>query len=357
MDINRTLKTLVEELTEQILSNLADDINQQVKQNVASKLAQISIHDEVRNHVERYLSDKITGITFPESSIPGTAIDKQTLKLTGANIRGGIIEQFGSTGIDDRATDCRVTVLDEHTVVENNLLTQSLTVKTSAVVEGDLIVKGEIPTDSPAFKKLVEYSQQQVKQNLNTELFSSYSDIIFAKIKEEGIDVDKLRIKGVNIVEGRVLAPGIMESNLQKVGQLRELQVTGETLLDGTVYVSNKRVGVNTIEPGSALSVWDEEVEVGLGKRQKDVAVIGTPRNQTLIVSSNNKDNLSVNTDGTVTINSLNIGSMNFSSAEIAPSYEAPKGTVVFNANPNLGGPLGWVSLGNARWANFGIID
>jgi len=29
----------------------------------------------------------------------------------------------------------------------------------------------------------------------------------------------------------------------------------------------------------------------------------------------------------------------------------------VFNSNPSLGGPLGWVSLGDARWANFGIID
>jgi len=29
----------------------------------------------------------------------------------------------------------------------------------------------------------------------------------------------------------------------------------------------------------------------------------------------------------------------------------------VFNANPTLGGPLGWVSLGDARWANFGLVD
>ena len=163
MDINKTLKTLVENLTEEILLNLANDINQMVKQNVSAKLAQISIHDEVKSRVKEYLSDKIGDISFPESSIPGTAIDRQTLKLTGANIKGGIIEQFGSTGIDDRATDCRVTILDEHTVVENNLLTQSLTVKTSAIVEGDLIVKGEIPTDSPAFKKLVEYTDKMKK--------------------------------------------------------------------------------------------------------------------------------------------------------------------------------------------------
>ena len=44
-------------------------------------------------------------------------------------------------------------------------------------------------------------------------------------------------------------------------------------------------------------------------------------------------------------------------SSETPPTDDQPMGTIVFNSNPSLGGPLGWVSLGGARWANFGIID
>jgi hypothetical protein len=39
------------------------------------------------------------------------------------------------------------------------------------------------------------------------------------------------------------------------------------------------------------------------------------------------------------------------------PNFVSDRGHIVFNANPNVGGPLGWVCLGAANWANFGIID
>jgi hypothetical protein len=123
------------------------------------------------------------------------------------------------------------------------------------------------------------------------------------------------------------------------------------------VYITDKRLGINTLEPGAVLSVWDEEVEIQISKRKKDTAQIGSIRNHAVVLSSNNKENLVLNTDGSVTAQSITIGNMNFTSAASAPNYEAVKGTVVFNENPSIGGPLGWVSLGGARWANFGIID
>ena len=66
---------------------------------------------------------------------------------------------------------------------------------------------------------------------------------------------------------------------------------------------------------------------------------------------------ITLNTDGTTTIPKLQLNNMMFTTASAPPSYDARRGTVVFNESPNLGGPLGWVSLGDARWANFGIID
>ena len=61
--------------------------------------------------------------------------------------------------------------------------------------------------------------------------------------------------------------------------------------------------------------------------------------------------------DGAVTVKQIRIGNVLFSSSPNPPQYTAQRGTIVFNEQPNLGGPIGWVSLGDARWANFGIID
>ena len=149
----------------------------------------------------------------------------------------------------------------------------------------------------------------------------------------------------------------ILNSRLQTVGQLKDLQTQGETLLSETLYTSNRRVGVNTMDPTTALSIWDEEIEIGIGKQSSNTAQLGTPREQSLVLSSNKQKNITLTADGTAVIPKLQIGNMAFSSAATPPSYNAPKGTVVFNENPSLGGPLGWVSLGDARWANFGIID
>ena len=75
------------------------------------------------------------------------------------------------------------------------------------------------------------------------------------------------------------------------------------------------------------------------------------------MIGTNNKNNLTLTPDGGVAVNQLTLGFITMSSASAPPTTDSPKGTVVFNSNPSLGGPLGWVSLGNATWANFGIID
>jgi hypothetical protein len=116
-------------------------------------------------------------------------------------------------------------------------------------------------------------------------------------------------------------------------------------------------VGINTMDPSTALSIWDEEIELGLGKISLNTAQFGTRRDHDLILSSNSKNNVTLKSDGSTEIVQLKLGNMQFLTRPAPPSDNMPKGTVVFNENPSLGGPLGWVSLGDARWANFGIID
>jgi len=339
---------------------IVDGINTTAKNTIDAtirdRIANVDFDRLATQSINSHLDAKVKHYNFPESSIPASAIKFDTA-ISGDAIDGGIVKNFGSTGIDDKATDCRLTILDDHTVFENTLLATGLTVKGPTVLEGDLTIRGTIPENSPAFINIVNATKSRIQAELGTEMFVQYRDLVFEKIRADGLDLNKITLNGNDVIIGNALTSNITDSNLQKVGVLKELQVKGESLFNNSVYIADKRLGINTIEPGATLSVWDEEVEIQVCKKRKDTAFIGSPRYQTVILSSNNKENLTLNTDGSVSVQSINIGRMQFGSSATAPSYEAPKGTVVFNENPSLGGPLGWVSLGDARWANFGIID
>ena len=338
---------LATQIEKESLKSIAGTVSQQVNTIDFKTLYKSAVVDSIVSEI----------VTFPDHSIPLNSLNLENLRLTGDSIQGGIIQNFGSTGIDDQATACQVTIMDEVTVVENNLLTKDLTVKGTATIEGDLNVTGTIPESSHLFQSVVAAATNNVRTSLDQVVFKSYADMVLNTIRADGLDLTKITVNGQEVVNGNNLSTFITASNLQKLGVLQELQVQGESLFADTMYVSTKRVGINTIEPSQALSIWDQEIEVGVGKQSNNTAIIGTPRNQTLVVSSNGKNNLVLTPDGAATVNKINMGTMSFTVGDAPPSNNQPKGSIVFNSNPSLGGPLGWVSLGDAKWANFGVID
>lgn len=355
MDIEQQLKNIVDGIKQQVIDKVKADIESAVTEAIAeysSRFDQLTV-----DAFGKVIKDNLKSVDFPDSSIPVTALNFEKQKLNGNDIHGGIITAFGSTGIDDRATDCQITIMDDNTVIENNLVAKDLTVKGVTTLEGDVIIRGVIPVDSQAFKNLVTYSSNAVKESLDHALFEDYSDILFESIKKDGLDLSSIKLNGKEILRNAQLMPSITDSSLQTVGVLKQLQVSGESLLGESLYATKKRVGINTMDPSAALTVWDEETELQIGKRTKDSAWINTARAQRLMLSSNNKENIICDTDGSTRINQLKIGTQSFTSDTQAPSYESTKGAVVFNASPSLGGPMGWVCLGGAKWANFGIID
>lgn len=349
LELGKRVTALSETLAEQVrlrsISEIADS--------VAREVTGINFNDTFQTTLLTAIQNR--QVSFPDQSIPFNSINFEGFKINGDIISGGIITKFGSTGIDDQSTACQLTILDDVTVIENNLLTKDLTVKGTATIEGDLNVTGTIPETSQLFRSVVTAATNNVITNQS--LLTSFASKVVAQIKTDGLDLTKILVNGQTAIEGNNLGTFITYSNLQHVGQLAELQVTGESLFTNTLYTTNKRVGINTVEPGHSLAVWDQEVEVGIGKQSTNTGVIETPRNHALVLSSNQKNNLTLTTDGAVTVNKINMGSMSFAVGSMPPSNNQPKGSIVFNSNPSLGGPLGWVSLGDAKWANFGIID
>lgn len=346
----------IKKVSDAVLETLKEDAKGQLAVSINQKLASIDLSSTVRTVVAAETQQLVRRLDFPDGSIPNRAIDFTGLKLSGDSITGGIITKFGSTGIDDRAENCQVTILDSATVIENKLITNNLEVKGTAVLDGDIILRGQIPTDTPFFQDVIDTSKQHVLQGLNQTLFEGFSNTLFDKIRTDGIDLNRITINGNELINGNQLSYAITDTNINRLGLLKELQVQGEALIADTFYVGTQRVGINTMDPGHALSVWDQEVEVAVGKRSKDVAYFGTPRNQSMIVGANMKDNLIIGADGSVQVKTLKVNQSWLGSTGAEPVHAGERGTVLFNDSPDIGQPIGWVCLGGARWATFGTI-
>jgi hypothetical protein len=356
VDPKKLENRIVDKITETI-SSAQNKTSELVKLKVEQSLSLVDYQKAITDSVSTIIADRMAEFIFPENSINASALKLVDLKISGNNISGGIIENFSSTGIEDHASQVALTILDDSTVVENNLLTKDLTVEGSMTINGQFVVNGQVPEDSVFYKNLVTSVSSTTLGSLNNTFFDQYSNVIFDKIRTEGLDLDKITLNGSEIAKSNSLGTAIINSHLQTLGELKELTVSGESLLAQTLYVTSKRVGINTIEPSAALSVWDDEIEIVAKKKSKDIGLLGTARHQKLILSANNKDNLILNEDGSVQIDNLKIGTIMFSTSGSPPNFVSERCHIVWNSNPNIGGPLGWICLGGANWANFGIID
>ena len=339
----------------QIINRLNTTADAKINEIISARISSVDVDEIIYSFISSKLDKLSDHFPFKDCSIAGSAISADGLKITGDNIEGGVVKRFASTGIDDQATQCQVTILDQGTVFENTIYAGKLEVKGGATIDGDLTILGKI-TNNSAYQQIIQDASVEVQTQIGPNILDQFQDRVFERIRDEGIDLTRIKIDGREIVQGDRLI-NIINSQLQTVGVLRDLQTTGETLLTGTLYTNNQRVGINTMDPTTALSVWDEEIEILFGKHSQGVARVGTARDQALILSSNKQNNITLTPDGVTTVPQLRIGNMLFSSSATPPHYNAPRGTVVFNEQPNLGGPLGWTSLGDAKWANFGIID
>ena len=330
-----------------IINTINSDSTRHINELISSQIRGVNIEELTKLCITDNLNARGQHLSLIDNIIPGTAINTESLKITGDNVLGGTITNFASTGIDDRASTCQVTILDAGTVFENKLYAKAVEVKGDAVIDGNLIINGSILKDSQGYQTIIADV---------TDIADATYNRVFDRIQNESLDIAKLTIGQRSIIEGSTLTNAVTSSQLQRVGVLRDLQTDGETFLSETLYTTNRRVGVNTMDPATALSVWDEEIEIGIGKQSKDTAQINS-RAVNFIISVANKKNITLTEDGTTIIPRLQLGNMTMSSGSAPPSYNAAKGSVVFNENPSLGGPMGWISLGDARWANFGIID
>lgn len=276
------------------------------------------VQDRIDSVMSKTVDQKLKNLSFPERSIDPKLIDVSKLNITRANI-----QDFGNTdGIEDMATGVQLTVMDDCVVVEDRLVTKTL--------QADTLIVKDFATDQPWYAVM--------KQDV----------LASVPVPEEPKDWSFK----VAEMEARI-------SVNEKRNRLNELEVSGEALLSDVLYTTpgNKRVGINTMDPSDALTVWDQECEVVIGKHASQESYIGTRRRQNLNIGANNKVGITVRNDGTVILNKLELQGKVISSSDSIPGHAAKRGDIVLNTKPSVGGYIGWVCLDGLRWAGFGKID
>ena len=261
-----------------------------------------------------------------------------------------VTKKLQTPGIQDQANQCELSVIDDYVVVENCLTANRIEIVNSAKIK-DLTVTGSINTDNRAWQTLSDNISEKTLSRLNQDWRESLVSDVENKIREKGIDFTQVQIDGVRIVTGDTLSRKITNSNLQYLGVLKELTVSGEAHIYNTVSVLNKRLGVNTQEPEMALSVWDEDVSILAGTFKDKAAYIGTGRLQNLVLGVNRTPAVEIDIDGTTAIKKLRVGVHRISHGTDVPNYAGTKGDVVFNANPSINDNVfAWQCLGGFKW-------
>jgi hypothetical protein len=303
---------------------------------VRTELAKTPVKDIVEKLVKNEITIKFDKLDFPHGSIQPSAIAWHPKSISGNYVNGGMITDFSSTGIDDKAKSAQLTILDDHVVVEGQLTAMNITAADTIQAKnlsltGTLEIGTEILDHGPFSQLIQQHSQMIVDQALEP-----YSELIR---------------DGRSLITGDTLAPSISQSNLRKVGNLQELSVIGDAKFSETLYISSSgKVGINTEEPRGALTVRDEDAEVSFMKTSRRTMYIGSTRNSGLEIGTNNQSQIVLKEDLIELNNAVRIMGIKFSVSGTIPESMGEPNEVVFVLSASDGQPKFYRCIGGNRW-------
>ena len=286
-------------------------------------------------------------------------INTQIARETGDRITRGLTETNVYDTLRDVVLDNKsiihedlnreVLIQDGIIVVQNHLATETLNTESDVnvggalVVDGDLAVKGRISLSNVSFDELSDTIEKNAIDKLKKEFIGETSNTIRKQI-QDGLNVKNIMVRGESLVNDDRLSSGVTKTAIQELGTLKNLQVGTELSVD------NKRVGINTNAPRSALSIWDSEIEIDIGRRSQNTAQIGTSKAHNLAFITNNQEQVTIDKDGLVSVKKIRVGRNIIMTHNETPGWSGAKGDIVFNYNYKPGDAFAWLCLGAFRW-------
>jgi hypothetical protein len=328
------------------LADTQQQISQRATEVIDGIVSTVDIAATIRAAIQQTLSDPAYVTHWPEKSIPSRVVDFNDSVISANVLHGGIARNFASSGIADFADSTQITVLNDRVMLHGNLQ-----------IDGNLALGGLVNTDSEFYRDLSQNLQQNavervenlVKQEIGAQLATTITDEI-----NRGIGSEHVQFKNEPVVIDSKLNRFVTESNLQKVGRLRELDVGGEVSLNNTVRVVRRRLGINTIAPEAALDVWDQEVQIVAEKIGSQTGYIGLGRPGLLKLGVNRNNAITILPNGGVEIPDLRLGQFEKIAVMVSgaiPATAGNPGDIMFNSNPGGNGVFAWICLEGTRWA------
>jgi len=331
----------IDHLVDNIL--LAQVVDQAVENLVSTTIENLLLDEawltKIQNQIGREFSDRVAR-TIKDTGVKDVL--RELVNESKEDIGSEVFENINR----ELYIEHGVVVAKNHFNADTASIEKDATVKGSLSVSGDLAILGSINTNNRSFRELADVIESNALSKLKEHFLEEASDTVVNRM-QKGIDIKNINVRGKPLIEDGILGEGIIGSHIQSVGTLKSLKVS-------TVFsANNKRIGVNTDSPTSALTVWDDEVSLDIGKHSLNTAQIGTTKAQGLNVITNNQTHLSVDKDGLVWVKELQVGRNKIATALQTPGHSGTKGDIVFNINYKSGEPFAWICLGAFRWAEL----
>lgn len=344
LKINATAISIDPESLRQLLDRAVED-------NILSAVTNLGNDNAWLEKIETLVNQAVVQRTLAKlGSIDIASIVKERVDENMKLFRQELLSNFASTGIDDRATDTQLTVMDDHTVVENKFTAREIE-SMGSVVTRDLVVKGSINVDNASWDVLANEISAKTLRQIDEEFKEQLIDQVRSRIKSSGIDFDEITMGGRYLVKDGELSAEVTKSNLQELGKLKTVKVESTSEFNNTLKVLRGRVGVNTEEPEAALSVWDEEVSITINKYKNQEAYIGTSRSQALNIGVNKDPQVIIGADGVTAIKKLRVAQYRLGHSDEVPNWSGTRGDVMFNSLPTPDNAVfAWVCLGGYKW-------
>jgi hypothetical protein len=321
-------------------------VNDSTQEIIQAAINELTLDAVWLEKIEKLISQQTTQRVLASlSSVDIRPIIKASVDNTIESLKVSLFQSIHS-----EAESVELSVLDKNVVVENTLTARNISAVDTVTVQ-NLVVTGTVDTQNKCWDELSTAISKKTLDSVDQAWRESLIQSVKQSITQQGIDFDSVTINGQRLLSGDTLSHAITESNLKSTGTLRKLVVEGNTKLNETVNVNRKRVGINTEEPDMALSLWDEEVAISVGKFKAQTAYIGTVRKQAVSIGVNRTPAIEIDDTGLTAVKKIQVGLHRISHATEVPNYSGTRGDIVFNANPTLENSVfAWQCLGGFKW-------
>jgi len=342
--------------------------------------------------------------------------DSTPTELSGDIINGGTIQNFSSTGIQDRATELTLTVTDGQIAVDTvSVNTIQAANNQNLVIRGDVKVYGILDAGFVRTTEIIA-NQRYEKQYLEFALNGENGNVIGTGLMWPASDYNKLFVYNTNpgrffLSENVDLAPqryfsinnslvlsttelggSVVNSSLQTVGILQGLTVVGAVNFNEQLFFDGTRLSIGNAEPNKLFSVYSESADVDfyIDGDSSSRARVGTANNRAVDIVSDDQVRVSIEANGDVTFGlesnqnttarvygqlsvgiknpqeqfevagNMRIGGKLFAQGSGAPTEgHHNQGDIIWNNNPVGSAYIGWVCVQSGfpgQWKVFGQI-